>query len=202
MAPWRQARGLAKESILSFEAGNKEMVEEAFGLPQMAALLVLLQRGLEELYSQHNTRRLLQQGAYEVGRDYYPIVAATHLCWIAALALLAPPHAPAHAPLLFAFLALQPLRYWIIGTLGRYWTHRIITLPGAPVVAQGPYRFLRHPNYAVTLAETLLLPLAFGQLALGVIFTVIWAAVLRYKIGLEDGALGMRGPARAIRPCR
>jgi methyltransferase len=178
------------------------MFEEVFGLPQMAALLVLAQRGLEELYSQRNTRRLLQQGAYEVGRDYYPTVAAAHLCWIAGLAFLAPPNASAHTPLLFAFLALQPLRYWIIATLGRYWTHRIITLPGAPVAARGPYRFLRHPNYAVTLAETLLLPLVFGQLALGVIFTVIWAAVLRYKIGLEDRALGMRRTARAIRPCR
>ncbi len=31
------------------------------------------------------------------------------------------------------------------------------------MVATGPYRFLRHPGYAVTLAETLLLPLAFGS---------------------------------------
>src|SRR5204863_421021 len=79
--------------------------------------------------------------------------------------------------------------YWIIGTLGRYWTHRIITLAEAPIVARGPFRFVRHPNYAVTLAETLLVPLAFGQLALGIIFTAVWAAVLHYKIRLEDEAL-------------
>ena len=95
------------------------MFEEAFGLPQTAALLVLVQRGLEELYSQRNTRRLLQQGAYEVGRDFYPIVATAHLCWIAGVAFLVPPDAPTYTPLLFAFLALQPLRYWIIATLGR-----------------------------------------------------------------------------------
>jgi len=168
------------------------MLEGAFGLPQIAALLVLLQRGLEELYSQHNTRRLMRLGAYEVGEDYYPVVASAHLCWIASLAFLVPPHAPLQAALLLAFLALQALRYWIIATLGAFWTHRIITLPGAPIVARGPYRFLRHPNYAVTLAETLLLPLAFGQLALGVIFAAIWVAVLQYKIGLEDRALAQR----------
>lgn len=174
------------------------MLGDAFGLPQIAALLVLLQRGLEELYARHNTRRLLRQGAYEVGRDYYPVVATSHLAWIAALTFLVPAHTPAHLPLLLAFLALQPLRYWIIATLGPYWTHRIITLPGAPVVARGPYRLVRHPNYAVTLAETLLLPLAFGQVALGLIFAVVWGAVLHYKVALEDGALAARRSPAAM----
>jgi methyltransferase len=168
------------------------MLSDSFGPPQLAALLILLQRGLEELHSQRNTRRLLQQGAQEVGRDYYPVVAATHLAWIASLAFLVPPSAPLYLLPLIAFLALQPVRYWIIGTLGRYWTHRIITLPEAPIVSRGPYSFVSHPNYAVTLAETLLMPLAFGQLALAVIFTVLWGAVLRYKIRLEDEALAMR----------
>ena len=53
----------------------------------------------------------------------------------------------------------------------------------------------------MTLAETLLLPLAFGQVALGVIFTVLWAAVLRYKIGMEDRALGVRRTAQAVPSC-
>ena len=107
-------------------------------------------------------------------------MAATHLAWIASLALLVPPSAPIYSLPLIAFLALQPVRYWIIGTLGRYWTHRIITLPEAPVVTQGPYRFVSHPNYAVTLAETLLLPLALGAPWLGIIFAVVWATVLRH----------------------
>jgi methyltransferase len=176
------------------------MFNEALGLPQLAALLILGQRGLEELYSQHNTRRLLSQGATEAGRDFYSVVAITHLGWIAALALLVPPQARAFAPLIAVFLALQVARYWIIASLGRFWTHRILSLPGVPVVTRGPYRLLRHPNYAVTLAETLLLPLAFGQVALGLIFAVMWGAVLQHKITLEDQALAPRrapaGPGR------
>jgi methyltransferase len=168
------------------------MLTDEFGYPQIAALLVLLQRGLEELHSQRNTRRLFQRGAVEAGREYYPVVATTHAAWIASLALLIPANAPMHWGPLLAFLLLQPVRYWIIGTLGPFWTHRIITLPDAPMVTKGPYRLLRHPNYAVTLAETLFLPLAFGQLALGVIFTTIWGAVLFYKIQLEDQALSVR----------
>jgi methyltransferase len=59
-------------------------------------------------------------------------------------------------------------------------------------VKTGPYSLLRHPNYAVALAETLLLPLAFGQLALGLIFTTIWGVVLFHKIQLENQALSVR----------
>ncbi len=175
------------------------MLHDAIGLPQLAALLLLTQRGLEELYSQHNTRRLLSQDASEVGRDFYPIVAITHLCWIAALALLVPPRTQPYTPLIAAFLVLQLVRYWIIASLGRYWTHRILTLPGAPIVTRGPYRLLRHPNYAVTLAETLLLPLAFGEVALGMIFAVLWGAVLQHKIGLEDQALATRRALAGLR---
>lgn len=177
------------------------MIEQTVGLPQMAALLVLVQRGLEELYSQFNTRALLRKGAYEVGEEYYPVVAVTHLCWIAGIAL-APGQATVYAVPLAAFLILQVLRYWIIAALGPYWTHRIIALPGAPVVVRGPYRFLRHPNYAVTLAETFLLPLAFGEVALALIFTILWAVVLRYKIILEDAELEVRRTRGVIQPCR
>jgi methyltransferase len=92
-------------------------------------------------------------------------------------------------------LALQGVRYWIIGTLGHYWTHRIITLKEAPIVRRGPYKLLRHPNYAVTIAETFLLPAVFGAWALGAIMTAVWAAVLAYKIRLEDEALAARRQA-------
>jgi methyltransferase len=162
------------------------------GWPQVAALLVLLQRGAEELYSARNTRGLLAQGGREEGHDYYPVVAVTHLAWIAAIFFLIPPEAPIAGPLLTLYLVLQVVRYWIIGTLGAYWTHRIITLEKAPIVRKGPYSWVRHPNYMVTIAETLLLPMVFGASALGAIMTAIWSAVLYYKIMLEDAALAKR----------
>jgi methyltransferase len=165
------------------------------GWPQIAALMVLAQRGLEELHSQRNTRRLLAEGAVEAGADYYPVVAITHLAWIASVFFLIPASAPIVWPMLVLFMVLQVVRYWIIGTLGRYWTHRIITLPSAPIVKAGPYGFVKHPNYAVTIAETLLLPWAFGAWALGLIMVAIWTAVLRYKIQLEDEALAARRAA-------
>jgi methyltransferase len=162
------------------------------GAPQIAAPLVLAQRGLEELHSARNTKRLLAQGAHEVGADFYPVVAATHLAWIAALFFLVPPDAIVLWPLIAYYVALQIVRYWVIGSLGGYWTHRIIAVPNAPLVGRGPYRYLRHPNYALTIVETFVLPLAFGALALAVIMTVLWWTVIQYKIRLEDGALASR----------
>lgn len=168
------------------------MLEQSLGAAQIAALLILLQRGLEELYSARNTARLIAAGGREAGRDYYPVVAVTHLAWIAAIFLLIPASAPIVWPLLILYLALQVVRYWVIGTLGRYWTHRIITLQHAPIVRDGPYRYLRHPNYVVTIAETFLLPLVFAEASIAVIFGCVWSAVLYYKILLEDAALSER----------
>ena len=69
------------------------------GPPQFAAILLLIQRGCEEYYSARNTRALLAVGAHEIGADYYPVVAATHLAWIASLFFLVSPEAPIIWPL-------------------------------------------------------------------------------------------------------
>jgi methyltransferase len=171
------------------------VLSDVIGAPQLAALLVLGQRGLEELYSARNTRRLLTEGAHEEGRIYYPVVAATHLAWIASLFFLISPAAAIIWPLIVYYLVLQVVRYWVILSLGRFWTHRIVTLPGAGMERRGPYRFVSHPNYAVTIVETFVLPLAFGALALAFIMTVLWWAVLDVKMRIEDEALA---PRRAL----
>ena len=107
-------------------------LSDLIGGPQVAAVLVLAQRGLEEIHSARNTRRLLAEGGHEEDAIYYPVVAATHLAWIASLAFLISPQAPVIWPLIACYLALQVVRYWVIASLGRFWTHRIITVPGAP----------------------------------------------------------------------
>lgn len=165
---------------------------DALGPAQIAALIVLLQRGLEELYSRRNTRMLLAEGAHEAGRDFYPVVVITHLMWILGLFVLVPPFINVDWLLLALYGGLQVVRYWVIGTLGRFWTHRIITLPGAAVVRSGPYALVRHPNYWVSVTETALLPLVFHSWGIALLMTPIWWAVLRYKAGLEDQGLAER----------
>jgi methyltransferase len=172
-------------------------VSIAIGAPQIAALLILVQRGAEEIHSARNTRALVARGAREEGANYYPVVAVAHMSWIASLFFLIPPDAHVFWPLIGLYVVLQAARYWVIATLGPYWTHRIITIDEARVISSGAYRFFKHPNYAITVAETLLLPVAFSAVALGLIMTAIWVALLNYKIRLEDAALARRhGPIR------
>jgi len=87
---------------------------------------------------------------------------------------------------------LQGLRVWVLATLGRYWTTRIITLPGAPLVRRGPYRWLRHPNYVVVAGEIAVLPLAFGAWQIAVVFSLANALVLWIRIRSEERALATR----------
>ena len=178
--------------VLAWLASDMSMLSYSLGLPQIVALVILAQRGAEELYSARNTRALRAAGAKEVGRSYYPVDAITHLAWIASVFFLIPATATASYGLAALYVALQVARYWVIANLGKFWTHRIFTLEGAPIVRHGPYLYIRHPNYAVTIAETFLLPAVFGAIALAMIMGAVWAAVLSYKIELEDEALSSR----------
>ncbi len=155
-------------------------------------LLVAAQRLAELAYASRNTRRLKAQGAYESGAGHYPLLVAVHALWFAALAVFVPAGQAPNWALLGVFLVLQGLRLWVLASLGRYWTTRVITLPGAPLVRRGPYRFLRHPNYLVVAGEIAVLPLAFGAWEIAVIFSLANAAVLAWRIRCEERALSGR----------
>lgn len=161
-------------------------------LPQALVMLVLAQRLAEVLWARRNERRLLAQGAIEIGARHYPLFFLLHGAWLASLALLVPANAPLFWPLLLAFVLLQAARLWVIASLGRYWTTRIITLPGAPIVRRGPYRWLRHPNYAIVAAEIAVLPLVFGAWPIALVFSVLNTLLLRHRIRLEEQALAPR----------
>ena len=154
--------------------------------------LVALQRAAELVLAQRNTRRLLARGAREVDAEHYPLFILLHASWLAAIALTTPWMREPSWPLLGVFAALQLVRLWVIAALGPYWTTRIITLDGAPLVRRGPYRFLRHPNYWVVAAEIAVLPLAFGAWPVALAWTILNALLLRLRIRAEDAALQAR----------
>ncbi len=155
--------------------------------------LVAAQRFAELVLSQRNGKRLLARGGHEVGAGHYPLMVGVHVLWLAALAgwaMLAPPRLS--VPLIIAYGLVQVLRVWVMASLGPYWTTRIITVPGAPLVRTGPYRFLRHPNYAVVTLELAILPLAFGAWPIAAVFTLLNALALWVRIGAENAALAPR----------
>ena len=159
---------------------------------QWAALLVGLQRLGELWLSRRNARRLFAEGGREIGTGHYPVLIAVHAGWLAAIAFLIPADAPVYWPLLAAYLLVQVGRAWVISTLGRYWTTRVIDMPAAPLVKRGPYRWIRHPNYVVVVLEVALLPLAFGAWEIALAFSIANLAVLAWRLRIENAALARR----------
>ena len=155
-------------------------------------LLVALQRLVEMRYAARNTAALRGRGAVEVGARHYPLIVALHAAWLVAITLLLPQPVIIRWWLLGMFVVLQLLRVWVIATLGPYWTTRIIMLPEAPLVRRGPYRFVRHPNYIVVVCEIAVLPLVFGETQVAILFSILNAAMLAWRIRQEETTLDPR----------
>lgn len=164
-------------------------------VPWIVIALVALLRLAELIHARRNTARLMARGGIEHGRGHYPVIVALHAGWLTALAVLVPPDTSVQWPWLALFIGLQGVRVWVIASLGPYWTTRVITLPGAPLVRRGPYRFLRHPNYCVVAAEIAVLPLAFGAWHIALGFSILNALVLAWRIRVEQAALAPRTAA-------
>ena len=93
------------------------------------------------------------------------------------------------------------LRYWVIATLGDRWTTRVVYVPGDPIVATGPFRWMRHPNYLVVTAEFLALPLAHTAWVSAAAFGAANVALLRERLRVENALLArLAAPPRPGAP--
>ena len=153
---------------------------------------VALQRLVELVYAQRNSRALIARGGREVGAEHYPLFIVLHLSWLVVIAVLTAPSPPVVIWLLAVFAALQMARVWVISSLGPYWTTRIITFDAEPLVRRGPYRLVRHPNYLIVAFEVPVLPLALGLPMVAVVFGLLNLALLAYRIRIEDRTLDTR----------
>jgi methyltransferase len=153
-----------------------------------------LQRLAEMATAARNTRRLLAQGARLVRDDGYGLLVMTHsLFFVSAVAeaLLSPWAAigPWTLPGLALLIVGEGLRGWAMLALGPRWTTRVVILPAAPLVAGGPYRWVRHPIYIGVTLMLVGFPLAFGLWGtLGLAAALNGVALVR-RIRREDRAL-------------
>ncbi|MBX7147283.1 MAG: hypothetical protein K1X44_08245 [Alphaproteobacteria bacterium] len=159
---------------------------------EIVVFLVAIERVIELIIASYNTRRLKAEGAIEVGKNHYFLFILLHTSWLGAIIYFASPYKIPNMSLLFIFILLQLGRIWIITTLGKYWTTRIITLPHKPLIKTGPYRFLKHPNYIIVCAEIALLPLIFGLWQVALVWSIANAALLVWRIYVENNALQSR----------
>ncbi|MFQ5698971.1 MAG: isoprenylcysteine carboxyl methyltransferase family protein [Myxococcota bacterium] len=157
------------------------------------------QRIGELLVSRRHTRWSLARGGIEVGRGHFLAMKALHAAFRVACALEAVwLHRPfvrwLGAPMLGLALAAQALRLWSLRSLGERWNARVIVVPGAPVVARGPYRFVRHPNYLAVAVEALAIPLVHGAWITALTFSVLNAGLLTVRVRCEERALAAHCP--------
>ena len=153
-----------------------------------------VERLVELVVSRRNARWSFERGGREYGRGHFPFMVLLHTgllvgcvaeAWVAERGFWP----PLGVPMLAVVVLAQWMRWRIIGTLGHHWNTRVIVVPGMRPVRQGPYRFLRHPNYAVVVLEGVALPLVMGCWITAVVFTALNLPLLAVRIRCEERAL-------------
>ncbi|MGH8907972.1 MAG: isoprenylcysteine carboxyl methyltransferase family protein [Egibacteraceae bacterium] len=165
-------------------------------------LLVLAVGGvrlIELAVSARHSRWARARGGVEYGRGHYPALIAVHVGLFAGMLIevqvAARPFLPVLGwPMLALVLASHALLWWCIRTLGPRWNTRVIVIPGMPLVASGPYRWLRHPNYAAVVVEGVALPLVHTAWLTALAFTLVNGVVLAVRIRVENAALALASP--------
>lgn len=163
--------------------------------PYLLLGFIIVQRLVELAWSERNRRRLMLRRGRELGARHYPLFILLHGAWIAAMLLLAEPGIPVPWLPLAGFAALQLMRLWTIASLGPFWTTRIITVDGLPLVRRGPYRLIRHPNYLIVAIEIPLVPWLLGLPVVAVVFGALNLALLAWRIRVEETGLAPRRQA-------
>lgn len=152
------------------------------------------ERLLELAIARRNLNAVTARGGFVADTRSYWDIAVLQVAWLAACAaepvLLERPFiAPLAALAIALLLACQALRYWAVNTLGDRWNLRIVVVPGEAAVTDGPYRFVRHPNYLAVLVEYLALPLVHTAWLTAAVFFALAIPVMARRMRLEEVAL-------------
>ena len=155
---------------------------------------VAVERLAELLVSARNLAWSRARGGIEFGARHYPPMVVLHTgllagCLLEAIGLHRPFLPPLGGPMLVLVLTAQGLRWWCIATLGRQWNTRVVVVPGAARVTDGPYRFFSHPNYVAVVVEGAALPLVHTAWITALVFAALNALLLRTRIKVENTAL-------------
>jgi methyltransferase len=162
-------------------------------------LLVGLERVAELVVSLRNAKWSFAKGGMETGKGHYPFMVLLHTGLLAGClveAIVADrPFIPALGWTMLAVVLLaQGLRWWCITVLGPQWNTRVIVVPELALVASGPYRWFRHPNYVAVIAEGVALPLVHDAWITAVVFTLLNVPLLAVRIRAEEAALATAAP--------
>lgn len=146
----------------------------------------------------HSWRQLAAQrgkaAAVALREPFFPLMVVLHAAWLAgglAEVVVTRPffHPGLFFPLLALWAAALGLRFWVVQSLGAQWNVRVIVRKRQPVIAHGPYRYVRHPNYVAVAMEIAVVPLLIGAYWTALLASVANAALLADRIRREEAYL-------------
>ena len=154
------------------------------------SFVILLRIG-ELVLSKRNEKWLIQNGAVEYGQKHYLFIVALHGLFISSVIFeYFRQQDPVFSIVLIIFyLLLLALKFWIILSLGKFWNTKIYHIPNIPLIKEGPYKFLKHPNYLIVIAEIAVIPMIFHLYFTAITFTLLNAIMLFVRIKEENKAL-------------
>ncbi|HKE85550.1 MAG TPA: isoprenylcysteine carboxylmethyltransferase family protein [Vicinamibacterales bacterium] len=168
-------------------------------LPLISLIAILIMMLGELWLSRSNEGWMLAHGAsappdpvYGTMRWAYPIAFVAMAA--EGIVMDRPIGTPAVAGAVLLVTA-KVLKFWAIASLGRRWTYKVFVLHGAPLVASGPYRFMRHPNYVAVIGELVAMALLSSARVTGPLSVIGFGVLLVRRIAAEEQALGLRARA-------
>ena len=124
----------------------------------------------------------------------FPVMVLLHVAVvvlpIVEVVWLERPFSPIVMSLAAAVLACATaLRVWTLRSIGRAWNVRVVAPEEGTICTQGPYRWIRHPNYLVVILELAALPLLHGAWISALVLGALNALVLIQRIRTEEAML-------------
>jgi methyltransferase len=157
-------------------------------------MAVALLRLLELRISKRHQQQMIGRGAVKIDEPRFRWMVLLHAAVLFGAALevvlLRRPFIPGLAALMFAvFLMANAVRWWVIRTLGEHWNVQVMDSTRLGVVTNGPFRYVRHPNYAAVFAEMLALPLIHTAWITATVGAIAHIGVLARRLSAEEQVL-------------
>jgi len=157
-------------------------------------LAVGLLRLVELQISKRHQREMATRGATKVDEPKFRWMVLLHTCVLTGAAVeVIFLHRPfllwLGAPMFVIFLMANAIRWWVIRSLGAHWNVQVVDSSRLGVVTSGPFRYVRHPNYAAVFTELLALPLIHTAWITAIAGAVAHFAVLAQRLSTEERVL-------------
>jgi methyltransferase len=155
---------------------------------------VALERLVELQLSRRHQRDLASCGAQKHGDPQYRWMVALHAgvligAAVEVILLQRPFMASLAVPALLLFSLATLLRWWVIRTLGVHWNTEVVDSVSLGVVSDGPFRWIRHPNYLGVFVELIALPLIHTAWITAAVAAAGNLFILRNRLRIEERLL-------------